>query len=314
MTPAAPVTTRRFLDDAEVRGEARVVAGEAGLDRWLTHARIQKSGLGLAGHMHGIVPSRVQILGETELSYVESLPSETRRIRLTAMLGLGLSCVIVTRGVEPLPELIEAAQATDTPLVVMRPRSSATIALVHAALDRLLAPRATVHGVMVEVHGVGILLDGKSGIGKSECALFLIQRGHRLVADDQVDLVRLPGDVVVASSPPLLRHHLEIRGLGILPVRELFGATAVRDAMQLDLVIELKSTTDGEEVDRLGLDDTRRDVLGVSIPVRTIPVRPGRDMGTLLEVAARNELLRRTGHNPAQAFIDRIERKTGARS
>lgn len=314
MTPAAPVTARRFLEDPDVRAEARVVAGEAGLDRWLTHARIQKSGLGLAGHMHGIVPSRVQIFGETELSYIESLPVETRRIRLGAMLGLGLSCVIVTRGVEPIPELVEAAAATDTPLVVMRPRSSATIAIVHAALDRLLAPRASVHGVMVEVHGVGILLHGPSGVGKSECALFLVERGHRLVADDQVDLVRMPGDVVVASSPPLLRYHLEIRGLGILPVRDLFGATAVRDAVQLDLVIELKSTTSEEDdVNRLGLDDTRRDVLGVSIPVRTIPVRPGRDMGTLLEVAARNEILRRSGHNPAQAFIDRIERKTGAR-
>lgn len=314
MTPATPVTARRFLEEPEVRAEARLVAGEAGLDRWLTHARIQKSGLGLAGHMHGIVPSRVQILGETELSYVESLPTETRRIRLTAMLGLGLSCVIVTRGVEPMPELVAAAQATDTPLVVMRPRSSATIAIVHAALDRLLAPRATVHGVMVEVHGVGILLDGASGIGKSECALFLIERGHRLVADDQVDLVRVPGGVVVASSPPLLRHHLEIRGLGILPVRELFGATAVRDAMQLDLVVELKSTPGDDDVDRLGLDEQRRDVLGVAIPVKTIPVRPGRDMGTLLEVAARNELLRRSGLSPAQAFIDRIERKTGVKS
>lgn len=313
MTPAAPVTTRRFLDEPDVRAEARLVTGEAGLDRWLTHPRIQKSGLGLTGHMHGIVPSRVQILGETELSYLESLSAETRRIRLTSMLGLGLSCVIVTRGVEPMPELVLAAEETATPLVVMRPRSSATIAIVHAALDRLLAPRASVHGVMVDVHGVGILLEGKSGIGKSECALFLIERGHRLVADDQVDLVRMPGGHVVASSPPLLRYHLEIRGLGILPVRELFGATAVRDAMELDLVIELRSVGEDGDVDRLGLDDPRRDVLGVPIPVRTIPVRPGRDMGTLLEVAARNELLRRAGLNPAQAFVDSIERKTGTR-
>lgn len=305
LATSAPITTRTLLAEPRVAKVVELAAGEPGLSRWLTHPRIQKSGLGLAGHMHGIVPSRVQIFGETEISYLESLPLETRRIRLQGMFGLGLSCVVVTRGVAPMGELVEAATATDTPLFVMQPRSSTTIALLHEALDELLAPRASVHGVAVEVYGVGILLEGPSGIGKSECALFLVERGHRLIADDRVELVRLPQRGVRMSPPPLLRDHLEVRGLGILNIRALFGATAVRDHTQLDLVVELRPTTAlGEpEEDRLGLDALKKDVLGTELPLLRIPVRPGRDMGVLLEVAARNQLLKNAGIDAAHELV-----------
>jgi HPr kinase/phosphorylase len=313
LAPGAPITTRRLLEASGIAGVMQLVGGEGGLDRWLTHPRIQKSGLGLAGHMHGIVPSRVQIFGETEISYLESLPPPTRRIRLQGMFALGMSCVVVTRGVSPMPELLEAATETDTPLLVMVPRSSITIAILHDALDELLAPRASVHGVAVEVYGVGMLLEGPSGIGKSECALFLVERGHRLVADDRVELVRLPQRGVRASPPALLRDHLEVRGLGILNIRALFGATAVRDDVQLDLVVELRPTGEGEsEDDRLGLDKLTKDVLGAPLPLLRVPVRPGRDMGVLLEVAARNQLLKSAGIDAAHELVRVIDRSRTA--
>ena len=201
----------------------------------------------------------------------------------------------MTRGVAPLPELVAHAERSGTPLVLAPDRSSATINDIHAVLDRLLAPRADVHGVMVEIHGVGTLLLGPSGIGKSECALFLVERGHRLVADDLVQLTRLPNSDVRGAPSPLLKHHLEIRGVGILNIRDLFGATAVCDEARVDLVVELCTFREGEPYERLGLDDQAVDLLGTSIAKLRIPVRPGRDMGVLLEISARNHLLKREG-------------------
>jgi HPr kinase/phosphorylase len=301
-----PTTTRQLLDSADVAAITTVVAGHDGLDLPITLPRIQKSGLALAGHLHGIVPSRVQVLGETELSYLETLDPDLRLARARLMLSLDLSCTVVTRGVAVPPPLVQAANETGSPLVVSRERSSTTITVLHDALDRLLAPRVRMHGVLVEVHGLGILLTGASGIGKSECALFLVERGHRFVADDAVDLVRM-GGTVSGSAPPALRHHLEIRGLGVLNVRDLFGATAVRESAPIDLVVELARFDTADDDDRLGLDDRTRDVLGVPIPSLRIPVREGRDMGVLLEVAARNQLLKKSGVHGARAFLAKLE-------
>lgn len=310
-TLAPPTTTRALVEYPELRSLVRVVEGERGLDRPIDHPRIQKSGLVLAGHAHGIVPTRVQILGETEVSYLEGLDPALRRARSEQLFALGLSCVVITRGIDPPSELVEAAARTETPLVVSAVRSSATIAKVHDALDRLLAPREQRHGVMVEIHGIGTLLLGPSGIGKSECALFLVERGHRLVADDQVCLTRLPNGRVTAAPAPLLKHHLEIRGLGILNVRDLFGATAVWDEATVDLVAELCPWREDEHYDRLGLDDATELVLGVPIPKLRIPVRPGRDMAVILEVAARNELMKAAGHHAARDFARRLSQKLG---
>jgi HPr kinase/phosphorylase len=281
----------------------RLAAGAAGLDRPLDHARIQKSGLMFVGHTVGVVPSRIQIVGETEYSYLESLPREVRLQRIEeAMERLRLSCVIVTRGVTPLPELVECADRTATPLFLSSERSSATIAAVHRVLDRLLAASAQVHGVLVEIHGIGLLLHGPSAIGKSECALFLVERGHRLVADDAVVLTLEPSGQIIGRPVPLLRDHIEVRGIGILNVRDLFGATAVRESAPVDVVVELCRYRDDEEYERLGLDEPRIELLGQRVAMLKIPVRPGRDMGVLLEVAARNQLLKRAGHHPARQF------------
>lgn len=306
--PAPALTTRALALDPALAPSLRVVAGEGGLDRPVSHPRIQKSGLALAGHLVGVVASRVQILGETEVSYLEALEPATRAERLRAFFGLGLSCVVVTRGVDPLPELAAVARETEVPLLIAEHRSSTTIGALHATLDRLLAPRESMHGVMIEVHGLGMLLVGPSGIGKSESALVMIERGHRLVADDRVELERM-GERIYGAPPALLKHHLEIRGLGILNVRDLFGATAVEDEARLDLVVELcrlEQEAQGEPFDRLGLDDETRTVLGVEVPMLRVPVHPGRDLGVLLEVAARNHLLKRAGHHSARAFTERL--------
>lgn len=310
--PAArPTRVAQLAEHEGLQNLLRRVAGEAGLDRPIDHPRIQKSGLVLAGHHHGIVPTRVQILGETELSFLEALEPTVRAERVEGLFSLKLSCVVVTRGVEPPPELIEGAARTDTPLFVAAERSSATIFAIHNALDRLLAPRERRHGVMVEIHGVGMLLLGRSGIGKSECALFLVERGHRFVADDQVWLTRLPNEQVVATPAPLLRHHLEIRGIGILNIRDLFGATSVWDEAVLDLVVELMPWDDDQPYDRLGLDPLTEVILGVELPKLRVPVRPGRDMAVILEVAARNELMKAAGHHAARDFARRLAKQLG---
>ena len=307
--PGLSVAVRTVLEHPDLRDRLTLYAGEQGLDRPLGHPRVQKSGLVLVGHTQGFVPSRAQVLGETEISYLEGLPAVERDARVQFLCALGASLIIVTRGVEPLPELLGHAAQSGTPLAGSPSRSSTTINALHMVLDRLLAPRARLHGVLVEVYGVGTLLIGPSGIGKSECALFLVERGHRLVADDLVELTRLPSSSVMGAPAPLLRHHLEIRGVGILNIRDLFGATAVRDEARVDLVVELCPWRDDEAYERLGLDDQIMELLGTKVSRLRIPVRPGRDMGVLLEMAARNHLLKREGLHGARRFAERLERE-----
>lgn len=307
--PDVAVPVRAILEHPDLRTQLMLLAGEGGLDRKIGHPRVQKSGLVLVGHTQGVVPTRVQVLGETEISFLESLDPATRAARVAFLCSLHLSMIVVTRGIAPLPELAEHAEATDTPLISSPTRSSTTINTLHTVLDRMLAPRARLHGVLVEMYGVGTLLSGPSGIGKSECALFLVERGHRLVADDSVELTRLPDGVVMGAPAPLLRHHLEIRGVGILNIRDLFGATAVRDESRVDLVVELCPWRDDEAYERLGLDDQVIELLGQPISRLRIPVRPGRDMGVLLEMAARNHLLKREGVHGARRFAERLERE-----
>jgi HPr kinase/phosphorylase len=307
--PEISVPVRAILDHKDLRDKLVLHAGSAGLERTVDHPRVQKSGLVLVGHTQGLVRSRVQVLGETEISYLHSLDPATRAERLAFLCSLGISMIVVTRGVAPLPELVDCAERMGTPLVGSPTRSSTTINTLHAVLDRLLAPRARLHGVLVEMYAVGTLLIGPSGIGKSECALFLVERGHRLVADDMVELTRMPSSAVLGSPAPLLRHHLEIRGVGILNIRDLFGATAVRDEAHIDLVVELCPWREDDVYERLGLDDQVMELLGTKVSRLRIPVRPGRDMGVLLEMAARNHLLKREGVHGARRFAERLERE-----
>jgi HPr kinase/phosphorylase len=307
MSAVPELTVRSLLDDQHLGIRLRRLAGEAGLDRPLRHPRVQKAGLALAGHFHGVVPTRVQILGETELSYLDSLGGEQRGVSARGLFSLGLSCVIVTGDHDPPRPFVTAAEATSTPLFVTPSRSSRTINALHAVLDDRLAPSTQLHGVLVDVFGVGLLLLGKSGIGKSECALELVMRGHRLVADDVVRCDWRPPGMIFGQPADLLRHHIEIRGLGVLNIKEMFGVTSVRERKRIDIVVQLVDWDDNEPYDRIGLEQRYYHIFGTPIRELKVPIRPGRDMGSLLEIAARNELLRRAGIHTPQEFMNKID-------
>jgi len=300
------ITVAHLLAEPRLNAIIRLVAGHEGQDRTINHPRVQKPGLALVGHTHGVVPTRVQILGETEITFLEGLSPQEQIKRVRTLFGLGLSLVLVTRGIEPPAALIEVAKETSTPLAVAEPRSSRAIQAIHLVLDGMLAPSETRHGVLMDVHGIGTLLLGPSGIGKSECALFLVERGHRFVADDQVILSLLPSEQILGRAPTLLRNHLEVRGIGIINVRDLFGANAVRSEKTVQLVVEICPWSDDEPFERLGLDDSTIEILGVPIPMLRIPVRPGRNMAVILEVAARNHILKASGHHGVQKFINTL--------
>ncbi len=301
------VTVRELLDDPALGLNVRLLAGAQGLGRTIDHPRIQKSGLSLVGHVRGVVPSRIQVFGETELSYAETQSPETQRQAAATLFSLGLACVLVTRGVDPPRPFAEEADRSGTPLVVCAERSSAVIAAVHALLDERLAPRTRIHGVLVDVFEVGVMLLGKSGIGKSECALELVMRGHRLVADDVIECDYRPPGMVFGQPAALLRHHIEVRGLGVLNIKDLFGVTAIRERKRIDLVVELQLWQPEAAYDRIGLEDRHREILGIPVREVVLPVRPGRNMSSIIEIAARNELLRQAGHHSAREFVHRLE-------
>ncbi len=306
-TPSAlEITTGQLASDERLSVKLTRIAGEAGLSRPIRHPRIQKSGLALAGHFYGVVPTRVQVLGGTEVSFLDKLDPSQRGGAARGYFALGLSCVVVTRE-DPHKAIVAAAEATGTPLFVSDHRSSRTINALHALLDERLAPMTKLHGVLVDVFGIGVLLLGKSGIGKSECALELVVRGHRLVADDMVKCDWRPPGMVFGAPEDLLRHHIEIRGLGVLNIKSMFGVTAVNERKRIDLIVRLHDWSEHEPYDRLGLEDRYHHILGTPIRELVVPVRPGRDMGTILEIAARNELLRRAGSHAAKEFMARIE-------
>jgi HPr kinase/phosphorylase len=301
------LTAGALAADPQLSITLRRIAGESGLDRPLRHPRVQKCGLALAGHFYGVVPTRVQVLGETELSYLDSMGGEARSQASRGFFSLGLSCVVITRQADPPRALVQAAEATATPLFISEERSSRTINALHAVLDDRLAPQTQLHGVLVDVYGIGLLLLGKSGIGKSECALELVLRGHRLVADDVVRCDWRPPGMVFGGPADLLRHHIEVRGLGVLNIKDLFGVTSVNERKRIDVVVRLTEWSENDEYDRLGVEEQHHVILGTSIRMLTVPVRPGRDMGSILEIAARNELLRRAGKDTPKQFLERIE-------
>lgn len=312
---------RELLEDPGLGGVLKLEAGEAGLERTIESTRIQKSGLALAGHGHGVVASRIQVLGVTEMSFLATLPADVRQANLRHFFAIEPCLVVITErerafvaGSDVVRDLLDVAAATGTPLCVTAERSSATIVRLHSVLDRRMAAQRRVHGVLVDVFEVGILMLGSSGVGKSEVALELVMRGHRLVADDVVEchVVASPysapateGAVVYGEPADLLRHHLEVRGLGILDVKKLFGVTAVRDRKRIDVVVRL---VEGDlEQDRLGLERRHYEVLGVPIRELAVPVRPGRDMASIMEVAARRHLLELGGTSTAAELLGRVD-------
>ncbi|MDB4942682.1 MAG: HPr kinase/phosphorylase [Labilithrix sp.] len=309
--PMSEVTVGDLMADTRLAAELTQLVGQAGMGRPVRHPRVQKSGLALAGHYYGVVPTRVQVLGETELSFLETLTPDARGLAARGFFSLGLSCVVITRREVAPKAVVQAAEATGTPLLMSAARSSRTINMLHGVLDEKLAPTTSLHGVLVDVFGIGLLLIGKSGIGKSECAVELVLRGHRLVADDVVRCEWRPPGMVFGCPADMLRHHVEVRGLGVLNIKDLFGVTAVRDRKRIDIVVQLDEWDEKRDYDRLGIDDQHYIILGTQVRLVTVPVRPGRDMGAMLEMAARNELLRRAGKHSARELMARLEENAG---
>jgi HPr kinase/phosphorylase len=283
-----------------------VLAGAPGLDRVVTAPRIQKPGLALTGWPEQLHDGRVLVIGGTEIDYLTASAS-AREVGIATMLASDPACVVVCRGRAAPAELAAACEERGVPLLGATLLTADFIALVTGWMTERLAPSTEVHGVLIDVIGIGVLVIGKSGIGKSETALDLVVRGHRLVADDVIQ-IRRSGSFVIGRSAGVLGHHMEIRGIGIINVKDLFGIAAVRETKRIELVIELREWAEGEEYDRLGFDDRNDDILGVPVAALRLPVRPGRNLATLIEVAARNQLLKIQGTHSARAFRDQLHR------
>ena len=303
------LSIQELLSEKEAGLDLELLAGEAGLAHLVQVPRIQKPGLALAGYTTNLHPDRIQVLGSTELTYLESLPIEKAEINLRRLCALDISCFIITKGQSPPTFLIRETEQQGIPLLRTHHQSSTFISLITNFLEERLLPSTTVHGVLVDVLGVGVLLLGKSGVGKSECALDLVLRGHRLVADDIVKVrMKLPA-VLFGEGMDLLHYHMEIRGLGIINIKHLFGVAAIRERKKIDLAVELVEWEEGIEYDRTGLVEQQYSVLGLAIPLLRIPVRPGRNITSIVEVAARNQLLKEMGYHSALEFQDRLEER-----
>lgn len=283
-----------------------VVAGHGGLNRGVTGSSVQKPGLALAGFAEMINPGRIQVIGRTEIDYLWSLSPEDRAKAAASLFGTMPPGVFVTRGADIPEQLIIASNETMVPLLRTPFRTSIFVEAVHKFLIGRLAWVKSVHGVLMDVFGMGVLIMGKSGIGKSECALELITRGHRLVADDVVDVTRRPPATIIGGGNELLRHNMEIRGLGIINIKDLFGISAIRDAKQIDLVVIFEEWEQGKDYERIGTTEETYEILGVSLPKSVIPVRPGRSLTSIVEVAARNQILKVMGHHSSAEFLRRI--------
>jgi HPr kinase/phosphorylase len=293
---------------AEALGlRVEVLAGRAGLSRPLTSPHIQKTGLALAGYDEYLHEGRVLVFGESEVHFLERQAPDTRRDLARRAISRRIPCVLVTAGMEPPVEVAEVCEQAGVALLRTPGTTGGTIARVTALLEDGLAERQIIHAVLMDILGLGVLVTGESGIGKSECALDLIVRGHRLVADDTVEVRRRAEAVLIGVCPGLTRHHMELRGLGLINIRELFGIAAVRRSKRVELIVQLERWEPGREYDRLGLDDAHQEILGVRLPLVRMPVAPGRSVATLVEVAARNQLLRMRGRHAARDLARRLD-------
>jgi HPr kinase/phosphorylase len=309
MSLTSGVTVGALLDSLpeSIGLPCELIAGVAGLDRRITSPYIQKTGLALAGFHEYLKPGRVLIFGESEIRYLESLETSARINSLRLALTLDFPCVLITGGFTPAAEVVIEAERVNLPLLKTPVATPMAIAKLTAFLEDWLAERTVMHAVLMDLLGLGVLITGESGIGKSECALDLIVRGHRLVADDTVDIRRRSESILIGTCPELTRHHMELRGLGVINVKDLFGIASTRSSKRVELVVQLERWDPKREYERLGLDDEFLEILGLRVPLIRMPVGPGRSIAILVEVAARNQLLRSRGHHAARELAARLE-------
>lgn len=275
-------------------------------ERMIHHAEINRPALQLAGFYKHFDAERLQIIGKVEFAYLEGLEPDERNEVMENLFAYELPCIILTRSLEPFPSMLKLAKEHKVPML----RSSKSTSYFNAELIRLLkhelAPRISIHGVLVDIYGEGILIMGESGIGKSETALELVKRGHRLVADDVVEIKKISDKDLTGTSPEVIRHFIELRGIGIIDVKELFGVESVKEVQSIDLVVKLELWRDDKEYDRLGLNEEYIDILGNRVVCHSIPIRPGRNIAIIAEAAAINHRQKKMGYNAAKELNNRV--------
>ncbi len=283
-----------------------LITGEEGINRPITTTDLSRPGIELAGFFDYYPAERIQLFGKTELTFTEKLADPDRNNRFERLCTDITPAIIICRELEVPKELIEAAERESVPVLRTKQKTTRFSGLLTNYLESKLAPTTAVHGVLVDVYGVGVLITGKSGVGKSETALELVKRGHRLVADDCVEIRQEDEDTLVGTSPDLIEHLLEIRGLGIINVMTLFGAGAVRSFKRISVVMDLEFWDQRKQYDRLGLDEEKMKIIDTELTKLTIPVRPGRNLAVIIEVAAMNFRLKQMGVNAAEQFSNRL--------
>ena len=301
-----PLTVGQFYQEHGAALEMRLIAGETGLGRVIREPTVNRPGLAVSGFTRYFAYKRMQVMGHAEVFYLRSLRQEEREARYAYLFAYKIPCVVFSRSLKPDKEFLAAAEQAgvpilQTPLVTMKFINKATL-----ELEMMFAPHGTELGSMVDILGIGLIIRGESGIGKSESVLALIERGYSLVADDVVKVTLVDGREVLCTSAELTRDHMEVRGIGIINVAQMFGVKAIRKEKSLDLIVTLKSWNDVADVDRLGMEQEQVKVLGVDIPHVTIPVKPGRDIARLIEVAAFQVKLRKSGYNAAEELNTRL--------
>ncbi|MBN2874225.1 MAG: HPr kinase/phosphorylase [Spirochaetales bacterium] len=289
--------------------ELRCICGRKGLGRHINSPDINRPGLALSGFFESFAYQRIQLIGRGEAAYLHLLAAEGREDGVSKIFSFPIPCFIFSNGEPPAPMFAEAAEAADCPILLSELSSTEISSRLMRVLNNVFAPKTSVHGVLVEVYGIGILLVGESGVGKSETALELIERGHRLVADDVVEIRCVSGNILMGSGAnKVIGHHMEIRGLGIINVTHLFGVGAIRDKKQVQLICSLEEWDSSKVYDRIGTDEKTMDILGVQVPQLDIPVKPGRNIPIIVETAAMNERLKKMGYHSAKEFNQNILR------
>ena len=270
-------------------------------------SEVNRPGLALTGYFTDFEKDRLQLMGNAEHGYLESLTPDDRKAKVDALFSRKFPALIICQGIEAIPEIMESAKKYEIPLLGTEEPTSNVMSSVISLLSVKLAPQVTRHGVLVEVYGEGILMLGESGVGKSEAAMELLKRGHRLVADDAVEIKRVSNRTLVGTSPEIIRHLIELRGIGIVDVRQIFGMGAVKESEKIDLVLSLENWSQDTKYDRFGLEYEQYDILGLQVPMITIPINPGRNLAVIIEVAAMNNRLKRLGYNAAAELNKRLE-------
>lgn len=300
------VTVEKMFKERKEIFELTLLTNENGLKKRILNSEIHRPGLALAGFTERFAHKRTQVLGETEMSFISGRDKEERRRVIENIFKFELPCIIITKGINPPPELLEVADEKGVPVFSTRLSTTEFINRLSVYLDNLFAPHTTIHGTLVDVYGVGLLYTGKSGVGKSECALDLVERGHRLVADDMVKIIRKASEVLVGTGSELLGHHMEVRGIGIIDIEKLFGIRAIRMQKRMEVQVNLVYWDDQLEFERLGIEDKFTTILGVEIPVIVLPLSPGKNITVISEVIAMNHMLKVYGQDSAKEFSKRL--------